>query len=213
MINEFLDIIFPKSCLECGKQGEGYICSTCFSLLESKVKSQKNKASSECYDVLIYIDNYKSKIRSKILSMKFNSKAYIAEYFVDILIRNEKITKYLKRFDMIIPVPMQKNKKMERGYNQTELLGIELEKNLNVPCKVDLLIKIKNNRTQSLLKSKERLENVKNVFKIINTEEIKGKNIIIIDDIFTTGATIKECSKLLKLSGAKKICALVIAKD
>jgi ComF family protein len=211
MINKFLDIIFPKSCLECGKQGEGYICSTCFSAFKQNLKIKK--IYNNYYDVLIYIDNYKSKTRSKILAMKFSSKAYIAEYFIEILIKNEAIKNYLKNFDIVISVPMQKSKKLERGYNQTEIFGIGLAKKINLPCEIDALRKIKDNKTQSLLSSKERMKNVKDVFIVSNFEKIKNKKIILVDDIFTTGATIKECSKILKSAGASKICALVIAKD
>jgi ComF family protein len=211
MINKILDIIFPKSCLECGKQGEGYICSSCFLVFKETLKVEK--IYNNFYDTLIYIDKYDAKTREQILNMKFSTKPYIAEYFTEILVKHEKIKSYLKNFDMIIPVPMQKLKKSERGYNQTEIFGKALALKIDVPCNIDILQKVKENKTQSTLNYKDRQKNVKDIFKVDLKRNIKGKNIILVDDIFTTGATVKECSKILKLSGVSKICVIVIAKD
>ena len=88
-----------------------------------------------------------------------------------------------------------------------------MEKNSTIKLEKDVLVKTQNNIAQSTLNKKEREQNVKNVYKIINREKIKNKNILLIDDIFTTGATANECSKLLKLGQAKKVDLLTIAKD
>ena len=76
-----------------------------------------------------------------------------------------------------------------------------------------VISKVKNNNTQSKLNKEERAENVKNVYKITSNKEIINKNILLIDDIYTTGATLNECSRMLKQAGAKKIDVLTIAKD
>ena len=119
----------------------------------------------------------------------------------------------MKFYDIIIPVPMHKIKKLERGYNQTEILSEDLAKNLNVLYNKNILVKVVNNKRQSSLSEKERHKNIKNVFKIKNSDKIKNKKIILVDDICTTSATLEECSKVLKVAGAKEILALVIAKD
>lgn len=108
---------------------------------------------------------------------------------------------------------MFKLKKSKRGYNQTELLAKNLSKNLKIPYNYNILVKSKNNQTQSLLEKSQREKNVENVFKIKNPSKIKDKNIILLDDIYTTGATVRECSKILKNAGAKKILVFVIAKS
>ena len=146
------------------------------------------------------------------LDFKFYNKAFINEYFLEFLLKNKNICAFLKNFDLIIPVPMFKTKKLKRGYNQTELLGKNLSKKLGLEYLEDVLVKIKENRTQSLVLKNERKQNVKNVFKIKNPFYIKNKKIILVDDIYTTGATIDECTKLLKKSGVKEILVLVIAK-
>jgi ComF family protein len=211
MIENILNIIFPKSCLNCGKQGEGYICSSCFSLAKTNLHIEETQ--NEIYDYFIYLDDYKKDIRTKMLALKFYNKAYIAEYFAELIIKSNKINSFLKNFDSIIPVPMFKNKKNLRGYNQTELVAKILSKKLDIPIDTNYLVKAKENKTQSLLKVHEREENVKGVFEINSKSTLNiNTSIILIDDIFTTGATIRECSRILKESGIEKICILVIAK-
>lgn len=208
MIESLLDIIFPKTCLICGKQENCYICSSCLQLFD--VKAHIIKSNKE-YNYLIYLLDYKNKNRKDMLGFKFYDKAYMSEYFIELLIKDKKVCKFLKEFDIIIPVPTTENKKKIRGYNQTELLAKSLGKNLNITVKNNLLEKVKENKTQSTLSKKDRTKNVENVFKVSNL--VSNKNIILIDDIFTTGSTIEECSKELRKNGANKICALVICKD
>lgn len=211
MIERFLNILFPKVCLNCGKQGESYLCSSCF--LAFDLKFRIFPVQNKYFDFLIYLGKYKDEIRNKLLQFKFYNKAYINEYFLEFLLKDKNICDFLKSFDLIIPVPMYKDKKSRRGYNQTELFAKNLGKNLNLSYAEDILIKFKENKTQSLLPKDERAKNVKDVFKIKNFFKIKDKKIILIDDIFTTGATIQICSKLLKKAGAASIIALVIAKS
>ncbi|MFR2196198.1 MAG: ComF family protein [Clostridia bacterium] len=116
-------------------------------------------------------------------------------------------------YDIIIPVPISKKRNKERGYNQSFLIAREIAKNEKVKLKNNVISKVKNNNTQSKLNKEERAENVKNVYKITNNKEIIDKNILLIDDIFTTGATLNECSKMLKQAGTKKVDVLTIAKD
>jgi competence protein ComFC len=209
MIDNILNIIFPKKCIYCKKQGEGYICSSCFCLLKLKFKLMK--VFNKPYNYLIYIDAYSLKTRKQIIDFKFNNKAFYAEYFIELLCRNHKLIDFLEQFDYIVPVPMNKTKKLERGYNQTELLANILSNKILVPV-CDILEKPVEYKIQSSLSKKERITNVKNAFKIKKNIDIKGKNIILLDDIFTTGATAFECSKVLKYSNTNKICVLVIAK-
>ena len=210
MIEKFLDVIFPKVCLECGKQGEQYICSSCLS--KSKLNFKIVNIYNKDYKYLVYLEKYQDNIRHKILNFKFYDEAYIGEYFIKFLLKNKSLCEFLKKFDLIIPVPMYKLKKARRGYNQTELLADSLSKILNIECRKDILVKIKENKTQSKLHEKERIKNVKNVFSVESQNNIFGKNIILVDDISTTGATIGECAKLLKKVGAKTVCAFVISK-
>ncbi len=116
-------------------------------------------------------------------------------------------------YDIIIAIPISKNRLKTRGYNQSELLAREIAKNFGLKLEQNIIKKVKNNIAQSTLSKEEREKNVKNVYKIINKETMQNKNILLIDDIFTTGATVNECSKMLKQNGVKKIDVFTIAKD
>ena len=107
---------------------------------------------------------------------------------------------------------MEKGKKLKRGYNQTELITKIIEKNVEI-TELKVVEKIKKTNTQSLLSQEMRKLNVENAFCIKNENLVKNKNVIIFDDIYTTGATVNEISKLLKKAKVNKILVLVIAKD
>ena len=108
---------------------------------------------------------------------------------------------------------MYKKKKLTRGYNQTEIIAKELSKDLKIELNYKDLKKIKDTKTQSTLTKKERKENIKNAFMIKNTDRVENKKIILFDDIYTTGSTLNECSKILKEAKAKEIAILTIAVD
>lgn len=114
--------------------------------------------------------------------------------------------------DYITCVPMHKKQLKERGYNQSELLAKYIAKQLNIPYET-LLVKHKENQPQHSLTSSQKRDNVKGVYKAVNTDKIKGNNILVIDDIVTTGHTLGECCRILSKAGGIKIyCAALCAK-
>ena len=132
--------------------------------------------------------------------------------FAGIILNNKKVETILKSYDIIVSVPMDSKKKNERGYNQTELITNIILKKGNILVENRVLYKNKYTKTQSTLSLDERYENIKNAFLVKNAEKIKNKKVIVFDDIYTTGATVNEISKLLKKAGAQKILVLVIAR-
>lgn len=206
-----LDIIFPRVCGFCGKLDNSYLCEECKKKIQKELVCKTEKVKYKHFEKLIYILNYEGEIRNKILSYKFKDKSYMYKTFAKIILENEKICKIIKMCDIIIPVPIHKKRKDERGYNQSELIAKEIAIGLKITY-AKLLRKIKNNKKQSSLKRKERIENVKNVYEVINKEIIYGRNIILFDDIYTTGATVQECSRMLKENGANYIFVLSLAK-
>ena len=102
---------------------------------------------------------------------------------------------------------------MERGYNQSLIIAKEISKQTQIPIEDKCLNKIKNNVRQSTLSKQERIQNVEGAYKLKNGNLIKDKSVLIIDDIYTTGSTAKECYKILKQERVKKIGVLTIAKD
>ena len=113
---------------------------------------------------------------------------------------------------LIVPIPLHSKRRRERGFNQAELLAKTISENLGL-LPTNALERTKNTKAQAKLKKSEcREENVAGCFKIKNPESVRDKNIILVDDVFTSGATMNEAVKILKENGAKRIIALVAAK-
>jgi len=113
---------------------------------------------------------------------------------------------------LIVPVPLHSRRKRERGFNQAKLLAEIVARHFNLTL-IEALKRIKNTKPQAKIKDIEkRMKNISNCFVIKNPEMIQGKNIILVDDVFTSGATMNEAVKILKQNGAKKVIALVLAK-
>ncbi len=152
-------------------------------------------------------------IRNLILNYKFNEKPYLHKTFVEFCYKFQK--EYLKKeyYDIIIPVPISRKRLKQRGYNQSYLIAKELAKMLNIELDNRILQKTKNNSAQSVLNKIEREHNVNNVYKLFNNKNIIGKRILLVDDIYTTGSTVNECSKILKMAKVERVDVLTLAKD
>ena len=209
-------IIFPQCCLICGKSAEDILCAKCRKQLKDKIKvaiENNNDKNKTYFEKHCYLFKYED-IRNLILDYKFNDKSYLYQIFSKIIIKNEKICGILKKYDIIIPVPIHKIRKNERGYNQSELIAKKIAGNIeNLKYENQVVKKVIHNNMQSSLDKLSRKQNVKNVYKVINFEKIKNKKIVLFDDIYTTGNTANEISKILKENGAKQILVLTIAKD
>ena len=202
-------------CGICGKLDKKSLCNKC------KIKLQKNaickiedyKNTSSYFNEHIYLFQYTGEIRDTILKYKFNEKSYIYRTFLEFIKNNKKICAQIKKYDIIIPVPISKKRLNTRGYNQSALIAKELAKELSIEYSEKILIKIKDNNPQSEMKQDTRKSNVRGVYKTINEEIIYNKKVLIIDDIFTTGSTADECAKVLKENNAESIGVFTLAKD
>lgn len=217
MLDYILDLIYPNVCGFCNTINKESLCNNCEERINQKllcnIDNYEND-NTKYFSNHIYLFKYSDEIRSKILDYKFNDKPYIYKTFAKIIIKNEKICGFLRKYDIIIPIPIHKKRKSIRGYNQSELISKEIVKKItNLKIETNIIIKNKNTMPQSVLNRKERNENVKNVYIIKNTEKINNKKVLLLDDIYTTGSTVNECSKLLKLDGAKEIGIITLAKD
>lgn len=215
MLNFVLSFLFPQVCVICGKLDKDWTCEKCRKRIEKLEKTRIIKYSNRYknFNKLLYLFEYDKIIRKLILQYKFFDKAYLSKFFSKIILKNKKVCGILYFYDIIIPVPMSTKKKQKRGYNQTELIARNIAKDLNLSLSLNNLQKIKDTKTQSKLNEEERQNNIKNVFIANNKLELKNKRIVLFDDIYTTGATVNECSRVLIEAGAKEILVLVLAKD
>ena len=213
-MDKILDLIYPPVCGICGKLDKNSICKACENILNRYFEIRIEEYNEEkYYKKHIYFFMYEGNIRRLILNYKFNEKPYLYKTFVNFLIKKEKIFEIIKSYDIILPVPISKKRYKQRGYNQTELITRKISKLTQLQLVEKCLYKQKNNVPQSTLNKENRIHNVKDAYKIKNSRIIKNKKIILFDDIYTTGSTANECSKILKKSEAKEIIVMTLAKD
>ena len=214
MLKLVLDLLYPPVCGICGKIDQKELCPKCAIKLKQWEKAKLYAYPHTYFEKHFYLFPYEGIIREKLIQYKFQNQSYLSTFFAKNLLNHKKMSRILKKYDIIIPVPMYRKKEKQRGYNQTALIAKEIAK----VCKSLVydgksLKKIKDTKMQSSLNKTERRKNIKNAYKVVNQQKIKDKKIILLDDIYTTGATANECSKVLKQSGAKEILVVTIAKD
>lgn len=232
-----LELCFPSFCLGCQKEGS-YLCADCKSILEigefcyclcSKspiriLPDQLQGKCSRCQDKklsgLYFALPYKEKHLTRKLIHRFKYppqikglKDILASIIAEHLIFIKKNTDAIWENSILISVPMELKKVKSRGYNQAEVLAKALSKILKVPCDTESLVKIKKTLSQVNLSAKERQENLKGAFLVKNPDQIRGKKIFLVDDVYTTGSTMEECSLVLKAAGAKQVWGISIARE
>lgn len=209
-----LDIFFPIFCLNCKKDGER-LCKDCFNKLklDNNLKEIFDLKPSNLDGFFVAAD-WQDKILQKLIhNYKYNFSQDLAESLsLLLMIKFNKMLKFypeLKDF-VLMPIPLHVKRLNWRGFNQSELLANNLAKNLSLAVNNNLLIRIKNTRPQVGLDGLGRAKNITNAFKIGDTPA--PAQIILIDDVLTTGATMNESARILKQNGAKMVYGLSIAR-
>lgn len=211
--NLLIDLLFPIKCLGCGIK-EKILCDNCI----LKIRLAERETDKNILAVFDYRDEI---IKKAIWALKYHHKRYLGEKLGHLLyefliedISDLKI-QVSGRSIYVIPVPISNQKTKLRGYNQSLSIakGFCSEAKINTfEIKNNIVFKKLNTIPQAKISSrKERLENVKGVFELKNENMIKGRTIIIIDDVTTTGGTISEIIRILKNAGAKKVIGFAVA--
>lgn len=228
----FLDIIFPKYCVNCKKFGD-YLCANCFSRLSFDTKNiclvcgrssynglthpicKKRSSPEGCFTGVVF-----NKISKKLI-YQFKYRPYlsglsvfIADLLYDSLIQNEEFNRISSLPLILVPIPLSKVGYKKRGYNQAEILAKELGKRLNLQT-FNCLDRVKETVTQVGLSKKERRENISGAFEFKKKFEssLRGRNVLLIDDVVTSGSTFSEACMTLKKSGAGKVWGIAFAKE
>lgn len=212
-INSALDYFFPPICGMCGEINENYICNNCYENIKKIKKCVINEYNNRNFSKHLYIFRYEGIIRNKIIEYKFEDKGYLYKMFAKIILSYKKTCNFIKKYDVIIPVPISKKRKKKRGYNQSELVANELAQKLNQDIWTDIIIKKKDNKPQSELNKLERIKNVEDIYKINKPIEVKNKKVLLLDDIYTTGSTVNEIARKLKQNQTQEIGVITLAKD
>jgi len=223
LANDITDFLFPRYCIICGcklTQSEEHICVACnMSLHRTNFHTQENNPVEQLFWGRIPIVNatsffhYDSEGHRRLLhSIKYFSNPHLGKYLGKMLAEEIKNSGFFDEIDIIVPVPLHWIKRMKRGYNQSAFIAEGIHQATGIPIVTDAVKRIHNNKTQTLLEQHfQRWENVKDVFKLTKPDKLKGKHILIVDDVLTTGATTVACAQEIMKAGDVKFTVVSLA--
>ena len=216
-LNAIFDLLFPARCIACGATETDF----CIDCLGNCPYAERETAQW----IFSVFDYRHPPVKKALWLFKYKGKKKFANIFAEVLYGKiaEELSDLsaMENFNnaILIPIPLSSKRLRERGYNQTELVCnilVELDKSINFRLEKNILIKPEETEHQARIENRrERLKNIIGSFAVKNPEQNKefmqGKNIILIDDITTTGATLSEARKILKQAGARKVIAFTVA--
>lgn len=232
-----VDFVFPPICLICGcflKEGKNApICPECWAEIQlidppwceqcgfplaTSFEGIAAPLCRECREGKRYFHQaraagiYEGTLRKTIHLFKYGQKKSLHRVLAALLVEHLRQHGSDLKVDFIIPVPLHWKRLRSRGFNQAELLARIISLNLNLPLLTGNLRRTRFTTPQIELPKEQRLTNLKGAFKVRQREEIEGRSLLLIDDVFTTGATMNECSRTLVEAGAAKVYCLALAR-
>lgn len=215
--------VFPCRCPYCGTvlSPQEFCCADCLQNLpkiEHPICPFCGHSKEDCtckkkkayYSAITAPFYYEETILKAVHRLKFENKDFVADTFAKDMAEAVKLSFPIDEIDLIAFVPFSKKQTRERLYNPSEVLARALSKELSIPCEA-ILLKLFETKTQHNLKSDARSGNVLGVYEVEEHADIEDKTVLLVDDIKTTGATLSECAKMLKLRGAKCVYAATFA--
>jgi ComF family protein len=213
------DILIPRICFVCDEKiSGGYLCQKCLGKIEflypplcpfccTRLNNKKEKICARCakitvsYEKLICVTKYKSPVIELIHLFKYKNYDFLVELFASLMIKHlTRIGFEPYGYDIVTAVPLHKTKLRDRGYNQAGLLAQYLANYFKIPFKDDIIYATRESLSQTKLDNKSRRNNIKGIFSV--QEKLDNKKVMLLDDIFTTGSTVKECASALQGKGA-----------
>lgn len=228
--NILLDILFPPICLSCKNllietEKENKICKKCLDSIlihssffcpkcKSRVPNDEKTCHKEIKFLLAPVTDYQNPaIKNLVWFLKYHGWQSIIKIIKPIIENYLGVLNYDFGGAIVIPIPLHSDRLKERGFNQSKLIAEVFSQKTNSSLSLNNLKRIKATKKQAELKNiKERTANIENCFALNDPKDIKNKDIVLVDDVFTSGSTMNEAVRVLKNAGAKKIIAFVFAR-
>lgn len=215
----FIELVYPKSCHLCHNsiEGNGHwpLCGDCYgSIIKSRPPFYGNPDRLTPYfDRLYYATLYKGTIRECIHRFKYSGNFAFEKLFADLMADFAEKYIDMKRLDHCIPVPLHRVKYRERTFNQAEILARHIAGHFGIAFADKAIVRRRYGRPQIELPKSMRKKETRGAFAVREAAKIGGKNVLLVDDIFTTGSTVNECSRILKKAGAKSVEVFTLARS
>ena len=234
-LNAGLAFVYPEVCQICrgarATPAEGYVCGGCrdgVQYIEQPFCERCGRPyegdittrfeCDNCRNMDWHFTSARSAVAARdtvlevIHGYKYRRALWFEPFLADLLIRAAAPVLAEQRPDFIIPVPLHSTKRREREFNQAERLAGRLGAAMQLPVNAKLLRRVRATRTQTRLDRQERLANVSNAFAMRGGQGLNGERIVLVDDVFTTGATTSACAEVLRAAGAGEVCVWTVAR-
>lgn len=219
----FWSVLFPSRCAVCGhpmRPTDEVICQDCFlSLPRTRMKAgEENRVEKlfwgqvqiqDAYSYMIYYRGAAS--HNVLMALKYHHQPKIGIFFGRIIARELKESDFFKTIDGIVPVPISKARRRKRGYNQSEMLAQGLNEVTHIPIWSNVVERSVHNATQTHLMYSDRIKNVQGIFKMLHPEAIKGKHLLLVDDVITSGSTLLSLARTLQMVPGVTFSILTLA--
>ncbi len=221
-LTEIFDFFLPRFCFSCNRKLLSYeevVCPECLSKIKladsARLKQEYNRKFLEKKIISgftsLFVFEKDKELQHIIHSLKYNQRFLVGKFLGGKL--GESITSTLKEWliDFIVPIPLHHLKKAERGYNQSFYIAKGISEITGLPINDKVIKRKRFTQSQTTMNMKERQANISDAFVVNKRDKLNGKNILLIDDVITTGATTSECGKVLLENGANKVYAASVA--
>lgn len=205
-IKKIIDSLMPALCLCCEKEIQTLNDGFCRECRQRVIYINNGEGSS-----LLHVFKYEGPIIDLLHNFKYKKRRFYARK-IGLLLADFLEKNCLSLECSIVPVPLHWKKEFVRGFNQSALMSAYLARISKRELVLDALVKVKNTGSQTSLNKRRRESNVKDSLRVKKAGRIAGKHILIVDDVYTTGATVSEAKKMLLAAGAKKITAVTLAR-
>lgn len=223
IVTDFISLFYPRYCYACNQglaKGEETVCSACMLELprthyhtdsENALMNRLRGRVPLQFAVAFFLFRKRGKVQRLLHQLKYNNHPEIGNVLGRVYGEELRQHYFDQRIDLIIPVPLHASRKRKRGYNQSAEFGKGLSQSLNKPCQEDVLVRITKTETQTKKTKLRRWQNVSEVFHVVKPEQLKQQNVLLIDDVITTGATIEACAQMLLAAGCRSVSIASIA--
>ena len=227
IIKKILELWYPTTCVFCREICKKGICKSCSEKIDyiqeplckkcgKPIHSQEGEFCFDCQRRMLHYEQgsslwlHKRPVSSSIYDFKYKNKRVYGEIYGREMAEQFNDLIRMWEIDVLIPVPLHRKRQRKRGYNQAEIIARELGKRLGIPVDMSVIIRERETTPQKELGQKNRRKNLKKAFRLTGKRLI-GKNILLIDDIYTTGSTIDAMAEVLMKTGCEKIYFLTIS--
>lgn len=231
-----LDLVYPRRCGHCGRrldESDGAcLCPACSASVESFGTDQCARCGAAigpyaggpgacrvCSTTPALIFHfgtaalrYRGPVRQLVHNLKFHGDLSPSPWMSEQLLSKVRSMPWCDDLDIVVPVPLHWTRRLARRFNQSEVLARPVARGLGRPLVARTLRRIRKTDPQSVLEPPQRRENVRGAFRVVRPNEVRGRNVLLVDDVMSTCATASECARALKQAGAKRICVAVFAR-